>query len=139
ADVESLYPSVMLRYGIRPRRDRLGVFPQLLESLTRRRLEAKRAAAATTDPVARARLDALQGAFKILVNSFFGYLGWPFGLWNDYDEAERVTRTGHELLTRMIECVRAEGGRVIEIDTDGLYFVPPPSVPENEEAERSFV
>ncbi len=139
ADVESLYPSLMLRYGIRPRRDHLGVFPKLLERLTQRRLAAKRAAAATADPAEAARLDALQGAFKILVNSFFGYLGWPFGLWNDYDEAERVTRTGHDLLARMIDWVRAEGGRVVEIDTDGLYFVPPPSVPEGEEAERAFV
>jgi DNA polymerase elongation subunit (family B) len=139
ADVESLYPSVMLRYGIGPRRDRLGVFPRLLETLTRRRLEAKHEAAAATDPAARARLDTLQGAFKILVNSFFGYLGWPFGLWNDYDAAERVTRTGQEILKRMIDWVRGEGGRVIEIDTDGLYFVPPPSTPEGEEAGRAFV
>ena len=139
ADVESLYPSVMLAYGIKPRRDTLGVFPRLLEALTARRLAAKRAAAAATDPVERARLDALQGAFKILVNSFFGYLGWSFGLFNDFDEAERVTTTGQQILGRMIEFVRAAGGRVIEIDTDGLYFVPPPDLPEGEAAERAFV
>lgn len=139
ADVESLYPSVMLHHGIRPRRDALGVFGRLLEVLTRARLDAKRAWAGAKDPAERARLDAMQGAFKILVNSFFGYLGWPYGLWNDFDEAERVTRIGQEILGRMMEWVRAEGGRVIEIDTDGLYFAPPPSVPEGEEAERAFV
>ncbi|HWP34643.1 MAG TPA: DNA polymerase domain-containing protein [Thermodesulfobacteriota bacterium] len=139
ADVESLYPSIMLRERIAPRRDRLGVFLALLEALTARRLAAKHAAAAATDPAERARLDAMQGAFKLLVNAFFGYLGWPYGLWNDFDAALRVTRAGHEVLTRMTEWVRAAGGRVIEIDTDGLYFVPPPSLPEGEAAERAFV
>ncbi len=139
ADVESLYPSVMLVYGIKPRRDTLGVFPHLLDTLTQRRLAAKRAAAAAADAVTRARLDALQGAFKILVNSFFGYLGWGFGLFNDFGEAERVTRTGQQVLGRMIDFVREAGGRVVEIDTDGLYFVPPPDLPEGEAAERAFV
>ncbi|MBA2451237.1 MAG: ribonuclease H-like domain-containing protein, partial [Chloroflexi bacterium] len=41
ADVASLYPNIMLTYGIAPRSDELGVFPTLLRALTTLRLEHK--------------------------------------------------------------------------------------------------
>ena len=43
ADVESLYPSIMLGYDIRPDRDLLGLFPELLSRLTKLRMAAKAA------------------------------------------------------------------------------------------------
>ncbi|MBM3947239.1 MAG: DNA polymerase, partial [SAR202 cluster bacterium] len=40
ADVESLYPSIMLHYGIQPAADHLGVFLPMLRELTTRRIQA---------------------------------------------------------------------------------------------------
>src|SRR5207253_9348151 len=45
ADVESLYPSLMLAHRIGPAADTLGIFLPALSELTLRRLEAKRKAA----------------------------------------------------------------------------------------------
>jgi DNA polymerase elongation subunit (family B) len=135
ADVESLYPSIMLRYGIRPAGDTLGVFLPMLEELTRRRLEAK-ALAKKGGPEAP-YWDGLQGSFKILINSFYGYLGAPFHF-NDYQAASRVTLTGQELVKQVAAELERTGSRVIEIDTDGVYFVPPEGV-EGEAQEREYV
>ncbi|MEM8559110.1 MAG: 3'-5' exonuclease, partial [Bacteroidota bacterium] len=70
ADVESLYPSIMLQYDVRPKDDALGVFPDLLRKLTDLRFETKSAMKATDDADARAELDARQTAYKNIINCF---------------------------------------------------------------------
>ncbi len=138
ADVESLYPSLMLHLQAAPESDTLGVFLPALAELTHRRIEAKRMAAAadrgTTD---HHYWDGLQGSFKVLINSFYGYLGGPFA-WNDYRAAERVTARGRELVQAVSGRIEQTGGQVVEVDTDGVYFVPPPAVMD-EAAERAYV
>src|SRR5690606_21285770 len=57
---------------------------------------------------------------------------------NDFAEADRVAATGQELLRRIIKLIRKAGGQVIEVDTDGVLFVPPATV-RGEESEREFV
>jgi DNA polymerase I len=136
ADVESLYPSVMLRYGIKPRADHLNVFLPTLERLRRLRLDAK-ARAKQTQGAESAYWDGLQNSFKILVNSYYGYLGSPFHF-NDYDAAEQVTLTGQELVKQIAAEIERHGGLVVEIDTDGVYFQPPPEV-QTEADEIAFV
>lgn len=135
ADVESLYPSIMLRYGIAPGNDTLGVFLPMLKELTTRRLEAK-ARAKAGGPDAD-YWDGLQSSFKILINSFYGYLGALFHF-NDYQAATRVTTTGQELVKQVAEALTQSGSRVIEIDTDGVYFVPPAGV-ETYEQELAYI
>lgn len=138
ADVESLYPSIMITKEIAPASDVLGVFRQLLKALTASRLETKRKMKQTDEPAERSRLDAMQSSLKILINSFYGYLGYARGLFNDFQQADVVTTTGQELLRTMIDFIQSEKGTVIEVDTDGIFFVPPPSV-QTEEDEVKFV
>ena len=136
ADVESLYPSVMLRYGIKPRADHLNVFLPTLERLRHLRLDAK-ARAKQTQGAESAYWDGLQNSFKILINSYYGYLGGPFHF-NDYDAAEQVTLTGQELVKQIAAEIERLSGLVVEIDTDGVYFQPPPEV-QTEADEIAFV
>lgn len=124
-DVASLYPSVMLAFGFTPENDVLGVFRGMLEDLRTFRLEAKASLRSATDVVERGRLDALQNTFKILINSFYGYLGFGQGHFADFAAAENVTAKGREILRQMVDWLGEQGARVIEIDTDGIYFHPP--------------
>jgi DNA polymerase elongation subunit (family B) len=124
-DVRSLYPSLMLAEGLGPASDRLGVFLRLLRDLREFRLAAKDRMRAATDDGERAFEEALQSTFKILINSFYGYLGFEMARFNDFDAAGRVTARGREVLGGMVDAIRAAGGRPVEIDTDGVYFVPP--------------
>ncbi|NUN70573.1 MAG: DNA polymerase [Bacteroidetes bacterium] len=138
ADVESLYPSIMLSRGIKPITDDLDVFPSTLRYLTAQRLEAKRELQSAADPQDRSRWDAMQSSYKVLINSFYGYLGYGKGLFNDYRQADLITSTGQELLRSMIRAIEVHNGTVIEVDTDGIFFIPPDNV-VGEEAERKFV
>lgn len=138
ADVESLYPSIMLSDRIEPQSDQLRVFLPLLETLTRRRLEAKKVASEASEPRERGRAIGMQLGLKILINSFYGYLGYGRGYFSDFDAASRVTIRGHEIIQSVEEQLTARGATIIEIDTDGLYFVPSSS-PSTEEAEAQLI
>lgn len=137
ADVESLYPSIMLHYGIHPETDTLGVFLPMLRELTGRRMEAKKRARERAGEADGAYWDGLQGSFKILINSFYGYLGAHFHF-NDYRAATQVTTTGQVLVKQVADALERTGSRVIEIDTDGVYFVPPDEV-QSEAEEHAYV
>src|SRR5215831_18231726 len=126
-DVASLYPSLMLGQGIFPAADRLGVSASLLADLRSFRLAAKALARHAAAEADRALLQGLQQTFKIFINSFYGYLAFSQGHWNDFDAANRVTAEGRRLVTALVERLEAIGATVIEVDTDGLYFVPPPA------------
>jgi len=127
-DVASLYPSIMLQFDCFPVTDELQIFRHLLTDLRNFRLEAKARMRAERDPARLHHLQALQNTFKILLNSFYGYLGFAQGHFADFDAAARVTQIGRDLLKKMIDWLNARGAQVIEVDTDGIYFVPPSTV-----------
>ena len=138
ADIESLYPSIMLKDEIKPASDELNVFQTLLRDLTAKRLTAKHRLMAGQTKTEQASDDALQSSLKILINSFYGYLGYAKGLFNDYEQADRVTRAGQELVRSIMKQVELHNGQVIEVDTDGLFCSAPDNV-RGEEQEEIFV
>jgi DNA polymerase I len=121
-DVASLYPSLLLHLGRNPRRDSLGVFIPLLRRLREYRLKYKQLARTSVAAAERAEAQARQANFKILINSFYGYLGFSGARFGDGELAAEVTREGRELLQRLIEAFAAEGGVILEADTDGIYL-----------------
>jgi DNA polymerase elongation subunit (family B) len=126
-DIASLYPSIMLQFDCWPATDQLQIFRHLLTDLRTFRLEAKASMRAAKDRAQQQYFHALQNTFKILINSFYGYLGFAQGHFADFDAAARVTQIGRELLQKMIDWLNARAAQVIEVDTDGIYFVPPPN------------
>ncbi len=126
-DVASLYPSIMLQFDCFPVTDQLQIFRHLLTDLRTFRLQTKAGMRAEKDPAKQRHLHALQNTFKILINSFYGYLGFAQGHFADFDAAARVTQIGRDLLKKMIDWLGKQGAKVIEVDTDGIYFVPPSS------------
>ena len=127
-DVASLYPSIMLKFDCFPVTDQLEIFRHLLTDLRTFRLEAKAEMRAAKDPAKQHHLQALHNTFKILLNSFYGYLGFAQGHFADFDAAARVTQIGRDLLRKMIDWLGGHGSKVIEVDTDGIYFVPPAKI-----------
>jgi DNA polymerase elongation subunit (family B) len=127
-DVASLYPSIMLHFDCFPASDQLQIFRHLLTDLRKFRLEAKAKMRAAKNPGEQRHLEAFQNTFKILINSFYGYLGFAQGHFADFDAAARVTQIGRDLLKKMIDWLSKRGAKVIEVDTDGIYFVPPSCV-----------
>ncbi len=134
-DVTSLYPSLMLQYRHAPAADRLGVFLKMLGDLRSFRVQAK-ALARELKGAERRNADALQQTFKILINSFYGYLGFSLGHFNDFGAANAVTGRGRDLIQRAVAELEHHGAQVIEVDTDGIYFTPPPEAASREGADR---
>ena len=124
-DVRSLYPSIILAGDWKPSRDRLGEFTGILRKLREFRLAAKDSARKAATPAERDYFSALQSSFKILINSFYGYLGAAQSTFNDYLLAERITTRGREILRSMLDYLTANRCTVLEADTDGVYFMPP--------------
>ena len=141
ADVESLYPSIMLSYNICPKSDTLKVFPGILIDLKELRFKAKEKAREEIKcgNISLANnFDAMQSSFKILINAMYGYLGYGGGIFNDFDEADKVTSTGQSIAKKMIYEFETRGCKIIEVDTDGILFVPPPDIC-TESAEKELV
>jgi DNA polymerase elongation subunit (family B) len=108
--------------GRNPKNDSLAIFIPLLRELRDYRLKFKTLArtAATADE--RAEAQARQTSFKILINSFYGYLGFSGARLGDGDLASEVTRLGRELLKGLIAEFEANGCEILEADTDGIYL-----------------
>ncbi len=137
-DVASLYPSLMLTYRLAPAKDTLGLFLPMLSELRRFRLNSKQAARDAAEDSERRYFDALQQLFKVLINSFYGYLGAARHNFSDPATAAEVTRLGRVTIKNMIDLLAAEGARPVEVDTDGIYFKPPGSC-ATEEGESDLV
>ena len=134
-DVQSLYPSIMLTFNYFPKVDELNIFHSLLSDLKDFRLNAKKMMSTAKTKSEEMYYDALQSTFKVLINSFYGYLGFAYGHFSDFEEANKVTAKGREIIKSMIEWLEENDCKVIEIDTDGIYFVPPKGVKKKKDEE----
>ncbi len=127
ADAESLYPSIMLSDQIEPASDRIHVFLPILNTLTDRRLAAK-AEESRTSGYEQSRWRGIQASLKVLINSFYGYLGYSRGYFSDFQAARKVTERGHQIIQQVETELIARGNTIVEIDTDGIYFQPAANV-----------
>ena len=109
----------------------------MLRELTKRRIDAKHRARQTVGEE-HALWDGLQGSFKVLINSFYGYLGFGAGIVQRFRcrrarDARRAAfdpKRGGEL--------DRHGAQPIEVDTDGVYFTPPDGI-ATEAEEEAFI
>ena len=132
-DIASLYPSLLLHLGRNPANDTLGVFMPLLQSLREYRLKYKQLARSAETAEERGEYAARQASFKILINSFYGYLGFSGARFGDGTLAAEVTRMGRELLQALIDELARQGARILEADTDGIYVSAPSFFDQPEE------
>lgn len=116
-DVASLYPSIMIQYKVHsPEKDPNKNFLNLVQTFTERRLYHK--ALAKTDQYH----DDMQAAFKIFINSCYGFLGSTGLNFNMPDGAAFITRTGREILSKSIEWAESNNFKIVNADTDSISF-----------------
>lgn len=121
-DVASLYPSLLTVLGQNPTNDTLACFIPLLTELRAYRLEYKKLARESSDESLKREYEARQTSYKILINSFYGYLGFAGARFADGELAALVTAKGRELLQTLIAKFQDLGCIVLEADTDGIYL-----------------
>lgn len=118
-DVSSLYPSIILQYNVYDnQKDPLANFLKMVREFTETRLKYKKLLKETGDK----KYDALQGAFKILINSAYGFMGAPGLAFNSPTNAAFITRTGREILTKAIEWCAKNRLVLVNCDTDSISY-----------------
>ncbi len=129
ADVKSLYPSLAKILEIQPKKDELKIFQLILQTLTNIRYEIKDkikqySKEGKDDLIAQQK--ATDGSVKIFLNTMsYGFLAFSHSGFNDFDEAERITTTGQEIVKEMIDIINKDGGEPIKVDTDGVALLMP--------------
>lgn len=117
-DVSSLYPFIMLAYGITSRKDTKKLLLKILYFLRADRLKWKTIANETGDKVARGK----EGYMKIMINSGYGGLATMFKEFNDYVAAASVTAYGRAIAHFLEDELTALGATIVEVDTDGIIY-----------------
>lgn len=151
-DYNSLYPSIILTWGISDKKDLMGTMLAFLEHVLTQREKYKKLKKVagkkkgklkeelanfngTEEERKKLEQDLWQAQFdesandkkqlplKILGNSFFGSFGCPTVFpWASIDCAERTTCTGRQCLRLMIKTFSDLGYKPIVGDTDGFNF-----------------
>lgn len=143
-DVQSLYPSVMLTFNYGPEGDTLQIFLKMLATLRQFRLQAKTLQRHYEQQESKdlAKINFyhnLQNTFKILINSFYGYLGFSQGNFADFNRASQVTAKGREILEKILKLLQEQNCQIIEYDTDGVYFTAPVKIIEDPQARKDII
>lgn len=108
-DVNSLYPSIMLTYGIIGYKDKKAIQLMILNYMRTERLRLKEI---KNDREA----DQMQGAMKVFINSAYGVLGTKGLGFNDYQAAALVTAYGRAILKLMMVKIKEFGGETVSAD-----------------------
>lgn len=116
-DVASLYPSIMLEYGVYDEAKDPGKhFLKMVEHFTAERLANKKLAKETGEQ----HYKDLSEAQKIVINSAYGMMGAPGLAFNSPKRAGFVTEKGREILQAAIEWAAASNHTLVNADTDSI-------------------
>ncbi len=119
-DVSSLYPSLMVRYGLSSRKDSRGRYLSVLSKMLTDRLALKELGLKGD-----VEAEGMAEAIKLLMNSGYGFLGCQGYTFNDMENAALVTSYGQVILKLMCDTIQNNDGVLISADTDGIYFSHP--------------
>lgn len=140
-DVSSLYPSLMEILEIQPTKDELRLFSTLIPLVKEYRYKIKANAKKYegVDDKLHKKFKANDGAIKIFLNGFYGWLAWAYGDFNYYEGAEQVTSWGRKIAKRMNYEAELLGAKVLRTDTDGSLIIVPTEFRGSEETELRFI
>ena len=116
-DVTSLYPNIMLNYGLCSYKDKDKIALAILNEYTNLRIQLK-AKAKAGDKEA----DLIQNSLKLLINSLFGFFGTGGFTFNDMRTSAMITAYGRRILKEMIAYIESNNGVIVECDTDGIFY-----------------
>lgn len=132
-DMKGLYPNIMITFNMSPetlvdyekvifRQDKKGLFPEVLDDLYSKRAEYKdKLKSYSKESNEWQEFNQKQTAVKVLLNSFYGVLGYSgFRLCNSKISAT-ITRIGRELMAWNKEQFEFKGFSVLFGDTDSLF------------------
>ena len=139
-DFKSMYPSMMMKYNIcfttldpkgeivapnnirfLSKQQKEGLIPGLLRDLMEERDKIKKRMKVVSEEE-RVYLDGVQGAIKILMNTFYGVMASSFYRFTNIEIGSAITAYARNTITSLIESLEHENYRVIYGDTDSIFI-----------------
>ena len=117
-DVGSMYPSIQLLYGLFGQKDKDEYYLNVLSYLIGEKKRYKNLYKASKDFNDYAK----SWAYKILINGGYGFSGTGGYKYNCMKTASLITGYGRILVKIMEQSLLEFGAKIIEIDTDGIYY-----------------
>jgi DNA polymerase I len=147
-DFSSLYPTIMISHNVSPDSlgckhekcvlensapnrqwfclEKKGIVPEILKSLFEKRMEIKRQAKALDKKDKRfVLLNARQHALKILLNSFYGYLGYSRSRFYSRECASAITAWARQYVQWVGSEAEKAGFGLLYMDTDSAFLIIP--------------
>ncbi|CAH2032288.1 hypothetical protein [Trichlorobacter ammonificans] len=125
-ELRALLPAILLAYRLAPRSDDLAMFQSLLHRLTRLKREARLEAETLGAGDGFAAADSRRVVLGSLARGFYGLLASSHLLFADQQTAAETERLGRVLTGDLLTWLREQGAEPLELDRDGIYFIPPP-------------
>lgn len=145
-DFASLYPSIIISHNISPETvncehkeceknkspdgthfciKEKGMFSEILENMLKQRLKLKREhkKKIKEEGIDDKVLFAKQWALKIILNSVYGYLGYPRARWYSRESASATTAWARDYIHKTIKEAENEGYQVLYGDTDSVFLL----------------
>jgi DNA polymerase I len=145
-DFASLYPSIIISHNISPETANCeheecqknkspdgtwfctkekGLFSEILESMLKERLKLKKEhkKKLKKEGIDDRILFAKQWALKIILNSVYGYLGYPRARWYSREGASATTSWARDYIHKAINSAENEGFEVLYGDTDSTFLL----------------
>lgn len=135
-DASSLYPSIMINYEIFDKaKDPNQNMLQILQYFTSERLKNKKKAKETKDGY----FSGLEQSQKILINSFFGFMGATGLSFNYPNGAAEVTRNGREILNKSISWAESKKFIITSGDTDSIMVCKEDQSPFSDQEKKDLL
>ncbi|BBL45634.1 archaeal DNA polymerase I [Nanobdella aerobiophila] len=151
-DFRSLYPSIIIKYNISPdtlkcdheecKNEKIiadtsvgklevwyckknkGFISSILESIFNERIEIKKKMKGLDkDSEEYKILDSRQLSLKYIINSTYGYLGFPNSRWYCLECASSITALGRKYIMEVKDYIENKGYKVIYGDTDSIFVI----------------
>lgn len=156
-DFSSLHPSIMISHNVSPETldcghveckkntapnnhcfctKQEGFITGILKELFETRMESKKQLKALKKNGKQdLLLDARQHALKILMNSFYGYLGYARSRWFSRECASAVTAWSRHYVKEVLEKAEKQGFKALYADTDSAFLILPKEKKEKDVEE----
>ncbi len=100
-----------------------GFIPETLKKLFDRRMKLKKKARELKKGTLEQKIvDTEQKGLKLILNSFYGYLGYANARWYTLDSARAVTAWGREYITQIMKEASMKNFTVVYGDTDSVML-----------------